>query len=697
MSNRGYPIPPLTSTTSLFHAQFFVPDHDEVDSDVLQDSDDENESPSNLPKPIEVLGNEQKNNKNSSSSYPQMDEEIENYLNENDYTASPNHYLDEDEQIYQLFVQSVHDEQVAESIIGISDDDDDEYDPDQSDDDMSDEADEMDDGDNDADNDGEDDEIGNELHANVVEEPEEPQAYKVQAREIRDLLNECWLEIAGSKPAIPNYPYPSQLNSSAHSQHLHGVYNSPAASLVQGSDQTSNDNSIDLPSSTAQTLPDGAATPKPSASLISNIVQQLITGQKLPETFLDGLPLSAIRKIVARQMSMALQLLIQIMLQAEDHSECFDKCYQQLLILSNLRNTAVKKARLFQMNLELLKNISASSINASTVASDPQNHFNLTSNQHLIKTGKSMKENEFQQILMEVAPETNPLQHLSHHFPLLSQPSSSNSLTSQVIPMKSLSSTQPNPSINNQQQRRIMTRSSLVNQSQMTNDRTSSIFDIPILSKIHEFMMKIDLKKKDVSSELLPFRSSSLLNSHSHAHHLSMSRAHSNSLLFPPTTASTLNQQLIAVLEPKLKLFKFLLYEQSIKRLYQDYELKYWNCLVPKSNYPFLSYGNLLMKNSSLSTTLSSSHYSLLNPMTIEGRKFFTPAEDDLLLKGIIEYGASDETHQQHHPQQQQRSEVAWVKIQKKYLSFKKLELLQFHYHEKTLFSNHFQNNDFKR
>lgn len=49
-----------------------------------------------------------------------------------------------------------------------------------------------------------------------------------------------------------------------------------------------------------------------SQSLISNLVRQIFSGEKPSAVCVDGMPVDAIRKLVARQMGMASQLLVQV-------------------------------------------------------------------------------------------------------------------------------------------------------------------------------------------------------------------------------------------------------------------------------------------------------------------------------------------------------------------------------------------------
>lgn len=105
MNQKDRLIPTQTSIKdAIFHAQYFIPNEDDVDSDVLLDSDEEEEEKKDVDKtsylPPASSSNHQKKEHEltsdtkqtsklqATSAYPQMDEEIENYLNDN-YTTSP--------------------------------------------------------------------------------------------------------------------------------------------------------------------------------------------------------------------------------------------------------------------------------------------------------------------------------------------------------------------------------------------------------------------------------------------------------------------------------------------------------------------------------------------------------------------------------------------------------------------------------
>jgi hypothetical protein len=87
---------------------------------------------------------------------------------------------------------------------------------------------------------------------------------------------------------------------------------------------------------------------------ISGVVNQLFSGYRPSDICVDGMPVSVMRNLATRQMSMALQLLLQLLLLSDDSSECFNKCYTSIMELSNLRDSAVKKAKLMYLTLRNL-------------------------------------------------------------------------------------------------------------------------------------------------------------------------------------------------------------------------------------------------------------------------------------------------------------------------------------------------------
>ena len=109
-------------------------------------------------------------------------------------------------------------------------------------------------------------------------------------------------------------------------------------------------------SSSADNMPTDIILPgQNSRTLISTLVNQIFTGGQLSEVHVDGLPVDTIRKLVGRQMSMASQLLLEMLLLSNEKSECFSKCFTCLMELSNQREKAIKKAAFLEMNVEHIR------------------------------------------------------------------------------------------------------------------------------------------------------------------------------------------------------------------------------------------------------------------------------------------------------------------------------------------------------
>jgi hypothetical protein len=72
--------------------------------------------------------------------------------------------------------------------------------------------------------------------------------------------------------------------------------------------------------------------------LISAVVRMKFAGENEDNLVVDDLPIHNIRKIVARQMSMSLQLMIQMLLLSENLSDSDRQCSSHLMELSNLRS-----------------------------------------------------------------------------------------------------------------------------------------------------------------------------------------------------------------------------------------------------------------------------------------------------------------------------------------------------------------------
>ena len=111
--------------------------------------------------------------------------------------------------------------------------------------------------------------------------------------------------------------------------------------------------------------------------------------------------------------------------------------------------------------------------------------------------------------------------------------------------------------------------------------RTSSVLDVPALADMNELFSLVDKKRLDI--------------------HGNSNRSRG----YVPTNDPTRLKKLEAV-------------SQGIDDIFYTLNMRKWSCLVPTSSFP--------LAPEILKTDLSS----------LAGRAFFTPAEDDLLLRGII-------------------------------------------------------------
>ena len=341
-------------------------------------------------------------------------------------------------------------------------------------------------------------------------------------------------------------------------------------------------------SSTASSIkPKGTGQHSASQSLISNLVRQIFSGEKPSAVCLDGMPVDAIRKLVARQMSMASQLLVQMLLTAQDSSACFSTCYTSLMELSNCRESALKKAALLQMNM---KNLRVAALQKTTV---PNQIGGVNGMRLGIVNNGHGTESNFSEMRLT---------------------------------------------------RAVAGRQS---KAQGCSGRSTSLFDLPMLSDITELFGTIDLSRINIKSDLAV----SVMNT---PRSYSRSESHQNTAADPsqqricytlnavgtqmrllttcPSTAATSNNSVSALTKIRL-----------------------WECLIPA-----LHRG---LGDGDGNNTIGAGS----DPQSLMGRSLFTPAEDDLLLRGIVKYG-----------------EDSWQRIRQSYLPSKEEQLLQFRFRQMT-------------
>jgi hypothetical protein len=529
----------------------------------------------------------------------------------------------EEEENYIRFVQSVFCDDDMVSTASFTDEEDEEYNPDDKEDEEDDDFD------------------GNDRD-------------KVKDKELQGLVNECWQTIVGEAPVLPNgvgddddeasfscdmnmnnldtetttegttitdkalklnnnmaqsfhSPTKKRRDSSVEgvlSPHKAPLFPSEATASNSASDARSNSSITSSPSKSAKLSNCGSNKGRVSTasqSVLSSIVSQLFAGDTPSEVCVEGMPVDAIRKLVARQMSMATQLLVQILLQADEKSECFTTAYTSLMELSNLRDTALKKAKLIEMNMQ-----------------------NVNSIRH--SHAREQKQ-----------------QQSSQH----SQPSESEEGEKTHVEVVE----------------RRLTRSGV---GTAVNARSSSVFDIPALTHVQGLFDAIDSSRKAVKAQLIQSGAQPKVPSVTFSDDLT-----GTGLLLAVGTEQAAGQSgsaesassAITPSDAASRARLLSLSSVQTTKIMKASGMRSWSCLAPLSHYPL--HEALMLRT---------------DPSSLTGRSMFTPAEDDLLLRGIITLG-----------------ENAWSRIKTAFLPSKEAQLLQFRFTQMTNLSAPPDSNNFKR
>jgi hypothetical protein len=426
----------------------------------------------------------------------------------------------------------------------------------------------------------------------------------VKRKELAALLGDCWLTIAGnsSQPAVNE-----QMRTT--------------------SSRVGNE-------------------PLQSHSLLSSLMAQFFTGNKTSEPTIDGFPIHIYRTILARQMSMALQLLLHILIQSEDRSHAFAASYQSLLQLHNHRLNAVKKAALLQMNMEAF-------LAAKQAQSHSQSH-----QEQPTQDARLFKQHQIQALMEEVAPhlvQRGQDSSCTENLSSAEQMQAANSLQPnasfrEVAPPRSQEGTANNTIPPSTTPHRVLTRSGLINYNAYSR-RSSSVLDVPILSNLNELLKYVDQAQKRYKAQVLQF---AIVNN--------MATFFNNQFLLSDHAAQNI-------------VYRQFLLQSSALQLEEVYRSmpgsKLWKSLIPTSSYPF-----------------PQSFWLHLDSTSIVGKSFFTPAEDDLLIRGILKYGDII-TPPQHVVDMSGRIQLvpghdSWSLIQRDFFPARSTSSLQFHYQQKT-------------
>ena len=167
---------------------------------------------------------------------------------------------------------------------------------------------------------------------------------------------------------------------------------------------------------------------------------------------------------------------------------------------------------------------------------------------------------------------------------------------------------------------RRMTRSSATHNKQ----RTTSAFDIPILSNLTNLFENIDKCRRE-KYELSRIKSNNNNNNNN----------------------STTNEPTLSIEFEKHNQFQLM--SNQINELFQQTKMRTWTCLLPTIRYP-----------------LPTEYLARSDPYSLANRTYFSPAEDDLLLRGVITIGED------------------WGKIRMELLPSKDEQLLSFRFSQLT-------------
>lgn len=395
-------------------------------------------------------------------------------------------------------------------------------------------------------------------HDDEIDEDELDNDYlRVAKREVQDLVDGCWQTIIGDN------------STSSHQMKQNNNTSSEISDVMMNQD-----NSRDLISETPSEIHEHRGSPgkkstkrashydtyipsQPGNSLISNVVSQIFFGENPMNITIDGMPIDAIRNLAARQMSMAAQLLLQLLLLTDDKSECFSKCYNNLMELSNQREKAVKKAALLEMNVESVKSYQKSLLRQ-------QNQRKLS-----MKTSASDDE-----ISLDVDHENKRL-----------------------------------------------TRAGIA-KLEKNRARTNSVADVPMLANMPALFALIDQARSSIKLEL---------SSYAKSPHESIDS----------------------------KDFLLKCVQEHTKDILTKMNMKYWQCVVPRKDYP-----------------LQEKQWQNFDSSSLLGRSTFTPSEDDLLLRGLINHTlAKNQSSSEEYP---------WSKICSQFLPSKEEQSLQFRFSQMT-------------
>lgn len=502
---------------------------------------------------------------------------------------------------------------------------------------------------------------------------------RVQNRELRELVDGCWQTIAGEVPNVslaaaatstdgdPSRRALSEENRCLkhasipiESEHNGSISDSDAICINDNRESeqqrqgwsvdttTVDDNNTDKDDSAGHCSEDSSSNsnscrtrtkhsviPGIGQSAISHLVTKMFSDSEPVDVCVDGNPVQAVRQLVARQLSMATQLLIQVLLQADDRSDSFTKAYTSLVELSNLRDAALRKATLVQMNVDnarTIKSNMAVSISEGDMKSSAYSYCEDDDDDcdQLLFCGDNRHA-----AAAATAVSSAPVAAISITSPPFHNSSSSSSMVASDGVL----------SISAPHLERRLTRSSVA----LTGGQrpSHSVLDVPALSRIAQLFVLIDQSRKNIKHQQLQLQLQTLADPNS------WMKSYSLSVIKQEVTVSVVPQM----------------------------ELRLWTCLLPSASYP-----------------LPHSLFASTDPGSLTGRCLFTPAEDDLLLRGASSTVDTTQSCQQAAAMPPSSSS-RWDSVRARLLPNKEAQLLQFRYSQMVSLSSavRIEENNFRK
>ena len=553
------------------------------------------------------------------SNYPEnvYEQEEEVYEDENsdnnsdsDSSSEEDNNAEEDEDTYIKFVQSVF----CDDYSGCSNDEEEgeeDYVPDPK---------EADDNDDDSDEDDRD-------------------LIRIQNRELRELVDGCWQTIVGEAPpvqpiSIKDDPHGEAVGSPQRSRaHQATTYldqsspQNPRSSSSRSADQTSGTNpslgdiSNEMDEDVEPSEPNGSGPssgaklmPIPSGvstgpNAISSMVSKLLLDNDTTEVCVEGLPVTAIRNIVARQMSMATQLLTQILLQADQDSDCFTKGYTSLMELSNLREAALKKASLVQMNFRNATAIRNHTIDLqnqkralhSIMGSDRSDRSDFNDDEGESEND-SQSEEEEEEVVGDAVEDLLSIRNSVFGTKKANDNSNSSNKPANVLINSHNNGNSNDTSLTMTNSNALTTGIAdsmrRLTRSAVQHTTVHTMFNMPILGKVSTLFDMVDLSRRKIKQQLAYHRNNK--------NNQNSSQARGSNLRMQDQQADDKAALLNAI-------------RGQIFSIMPKLQMRAWKCLLPTLHYPLPA---PLMRS--------------LDPSTLMGRCLFTPTEDDLLLRGIM-------------------------------------------------------------